>query len=86
MDEFSYLAKFPPDLRVDRIVINKTTYFYLEEGTVMVSLKEWNGNIDPIDSLSEVWVQVRGIPPKWCDWGTLRQVASMIEKMVDVDW
>lgn len=56
MDEYSYLVRFPPDLRVDRIVINKTTYFYLEEGSVMISLKEWNGNIEPVSSLVEEWV------------------------------
>lgn len=86
MDEFSYLVRFPPDLRVDRTVINKTTYFFVEDGSVMVSLREWNGNIDPISSLSEVWVQLRGIPPKWCDWETFRQVPSTVGKLVDVDW
>lgn len=86
MDEFSYLVRFPPDLRVDRIVINKTSYFYLEDSTVMISLREWNGNIEPVSSLTETWVQVRGIPPKWCDWSTFRQVASTVGKLVDVDW
>ena len=82
MDEFTYLVRFPADLRVDRIVINKTTYFYLEEGTVMVFLKEWNGIIEPVSNLVEEWVHVRGIPPKWFDWVTLRQVASTIGKLV----
>jgi len=59
MDEFSYLVRFPPGQRVDRIVINKISYFYLEKGTVMASLKVWNGNIEPVSSLTEVWVQVR---------------------------
>jgi len=86
MDEFSYLVRFPPGQRVDRIVINKISYFYLEKGTVMASLKVWNGNIEPVSSLTEVWVQVRGVPPKWCDWVTFRQVASTIGKLVEVDW
>jgi len=85
MDEFSYLVRFPPGQRVDRIVINKISYFYLEKGTVMASLKVWNGNIEPVSSLTEVWVQVRGVPPKWCDWVTFRQVASTIGKLVEVD-
>ena len=86
MDEFSYLVRFSPGQRVDKIVINKISYFYLEKGTVMASLKVWNGNIEPVSSLTEVWVQVRGIPLKWCDWVTFRQVASTIGKLVEVDW
>jgi len=49
-------------------------------------LRVWNGNIEPISSLKEVWVQVRGIPPRWCDWVTLRQIASALGKLVEVDW
>jgi hypothetical protein len=67
-------------------VINKISYFYLEKGTMMGSLKVWNGNIESVSSLTEVWVQVRGIPPKWCDWVTFRQVASTIGKLMEVDW
>lgn len=86
MDDFSYMARFPPHKKVESVVINKATYFYLENETVMVSLKVWNGNIEPVASLTEVWVQVVGIPPKWCDWKTLWQVASTVGKLVEVDW
>jgi hypothetical protein len=37
-------------------------------------------------SLTEVWVQIKGIPPKWVDWHTVREVASGIGLMVEVDW
>lgn len=53
---------------------------------VLMSLKEWNGEIEPLAVLEEVWVQVRGIPPKWIDWLTLRQVGSTLGKLVEVDW
>jgi hypothetical protein len=52
---------------------------------VLVSLKAWSGDIEPYDSLDMVWVQVRGVPPKWSSWKCLRQIASSLGKMVEVD-
>jgi len=34
----------------------------------------------------DVWVQITGIPPKWVDWNTMREVASSLGIMVEVDW
>jgi hypothetical protein len=28
-----------------------------------VSLKAWTGDIDPYDSLDEVWIQISAVPP-----------------------
>jgi hypothetical protein len=53
---------------------------------VLVSLKAWSGDIEPYDSLDMVWVQVRGVPPKWSSWKCLKQIASSLGKMVEVDW
>lgn len=30
-------------------------------------------------------MQIKGIPPKWCNWETLRQVASTLGKLIEVD-
>jgi hypothetical protein len=46
----------------------------------------WNGDVEPVGNLIEVWVQIRGIPPKWVDWDTIREVASILGLMIEVDW
>ena len=76
--------KFPPHKRVDSNITD-VTYFYLKGG-VMASLKVWNGDMVEIDKLTEVWVQIRGIPPKWCDWITIKEIASCLGKLAEVDW
>jgi hypothetical protein len=86
LEDYKYLVRFPPDKKVENFVINDGTYFYLNGGEVMASLKIWNGDIVPVGKLEEVWVQVKGIPPKWCDWETLRRVASTLGKLTEVDW
>jgi hypothetical protein len=86
LEEFKFLVRFPPEKRVENVVINNVSFFYLQDNEVQASLRVWNGNIEPISSLKEVWIQVRGIPPRWCDWSTLRQVASAIGKLVEIDW
>ena len=52
----------------------------------MASLKVWNGDMVEIDKLTEVWVQIRGILPKWCDRITIREIASCLGKLAEVDW
>ena len=39
---------------------------------------EWVGDIEPFGVLQEVWVQMKGIPPRWCH-------ASGFGLMVEVD-
>jgi hypothetical protein len=86
LDDSKFLVRFPPEKKVENVVINNVSFFYLQNNEVQASLRVWNGNIEPISSLKEVWVQVRGIPPRWCDWITLRQIASALGKLVEVDW
>ncbi|CAO2189044.1 unnamed protein product [Urochloa humidicola] len=86
MEDYRYLVKFPPHKKIEKIVIGKATYFYLKKDTVLVSMRVWNGDIEPVGQLSEAWVQVRGVPPKWCDSITIRQIASSLGKPVEIDW
>jgi hypothetical protein len=48
-------------------------------------LRDWAGDVEPYDVLDEIWVQIRGIPPKWSDWKTFNQIASSLGRMVEVD-
>jgi hypothetical protein len=49
-------------------------------------LRAWAGDVEPYDVLDEIWVQIRGIPPKWSDWKTFNQITSSLGRMVEVDW
>lgn len=36
--------------------------------------------------LEKVWVQIRGILPKWVDWWSIKDVASSMGMLMEVDW
>jgi hypothetical protein len=88
LEEFKYLVRFPPDKQISNTIISDTTYFKLKKEGVLVSLRAWNGDIEPYDSLEETWVQIRGVPPppRWSKWRTFRQIASSLGKMIEIDW
>lgn len=86
MDEYRYTMRFPPNKKVEDIVMGDVIWFSLNKEGVMASLKVWDGEIKPIGRLIEAWVQVRGIPPKWCEWNVFQQVASSLGKLADIDW
>jgi hypothetical protein len=79
-------VKFPPHIKVESKVLGKATYFYLKNDEVMASLRVWNGDIEPVSQLEEVWVQITSVPLKWCDWTTINEIASSLGKPEEIDW
>ncbi|CAO2145197.1 unnamed protein product [Urochloa humidicola] len=86
MEEYRYLIKFPPYKRVDSIGFGKATYFYLKKDTVLASVKVWDGDIEPVGQLTEAWVQIRGVPPKWSDWTIILEISLSLGNLIEVDW
>jgi hypothetical protein len=46
----------------------------------------WNADVEPVGNLVDVWVQIKGMPPKWVDWVSIKEMASSLGLMVEVDW
>lgn len=69
-DEFSYITRFPPQKKLKDIVHPDIIYFPLSKDGVLGFLKIWEREIEAHEELTEVRVQVRGIPLKWSDWIT----------------
>jgi hypothetical protein len=79
-----FLVRFPSHKRVADI--KTLPSFNLRKQGVQVGVLEWIGEIDHFSELREIWVQLEGIPPKWCDWKVFAQMSSSFELMLEVGW
>jgi hypothetical protein len=84
LEEWCYLVRFPPDKRVEDMADFNS--FNLGKQGVSVSVKPWQGELEPFAELEDVWIQLKGILPKWCEWSVFDQFASSYVILEDVDW
>jgi len=84
LDEWSFLVRFPPNKRVQDLADLYSINLH-KEG-VSIKVEVWNGELDSYTELQDVWLQIRGIPPKWCSWQVLDQLASSYGLLEDMDW
>jgi hypothetical protein len=84
LDEWSFLVKFPPHIKVEEVA--SYPCFGLPKEGVTVNVMVWEGDIDYMADLEKIWVQFKGLQPQWCEWKVLYQFASALGFLVDVDW
>jgi hypothetical protein len=84
LDDWSFLVKFPPRLPVEDVA--GYPYFGLVKEGVIVNVEVWDGELESQGENKEVWLQLRGLKPKWCKWGILSQFTSGLGILMDVDW
>ncbi|KAE8782546.1 hypothetical protein D1007_44216 [Hordeum vulgare] len=82
LEEKKFLLRFPPWKKVEDLIEFPAVDLPIDG--VSVKISEWAGVLDPFGELTEVWIQVEGIPPRWSAWKVFAQFASCLGILVDV--
>lgn len=83
-DDNQYLVRFPPNKKIQDLV--EYPSINLKKKGVTILFKDWNGELPAYDSLQEVWIEIGGLPPKWCSWNVIAQITSSLGFLLNVDW
>ena len=51
-----------------------------------MNVEVWKGEITTFASLQKVWMKIRKINPKCCEWAILDQITSVFGTLMEVDW
>ena len=84
LEEKKFLVRFPPNKKIKDLV--EYPSINLKKKGVSISFSNWDGNLPSYLELQEVWVTIRGLPPKVWNWKVIAQVASTLGVLVNVDW
>jgi hypothetical protein len=76
-------VKFPPHIPVGQ-VIGYPTFELAKEG-VIVSVVKWVDDLEPVETLVDTWIQIRGFLPSWCEWNIIDQSVSACGLLKKVD-
>jgi hypothetical protein len=79
-----FLVRFPPHRKVTDVM--SLPSFNLRKEGVQVEVVEWVDDLDHFSQLKEAWIQIEGIPPKWCDCKVFAQIVSGFGLSIEVDW
>ncbi|XP_040260304.1 uncharacterized protein [Aegilops tauschii subsp. strangulata] len=83
-DKNKFLVRFPPNKRI--VELAEYPSMNLKRKKATISFMKWGGEMPEYDSLTETWIVMEGLPPKWISWSVIAQVASILGVLVNIDW
>jgi hypothetical protein len=57
-------------------VIGYPRFGFAKEGTT-VAVTKWTDDLEPMEILSEIWMQIRGLLRPWCECNIIDQAVSV---------
>ena len=85
LTNWSFLVKFPPEIPVETVA-SYPCFGLCSREDISVRVVVWDGEIQHVSVVEEVWIQLRGLNPKWCEWDILDQITSVFGTLQDIDW